>query len=59
MPRQKTKPRAAEKDALTLLKEDHDTVRGLLSELEEAEGKKRLVTLRNRAISKPSRNTMS
>jgi hemerythrin superfamily protein len=46
MPRPKTKPRAAEKDALTLLK-DHDTVRELLSELEEAEGKKRLATLRN------------
>src|SRR5258705_13848248 len=46
MPRPKTKPRAAEKDALTLLK-DHDTVRELLSELEEAEGRKRLATLRN------------
>ena len=31
---------------MTLLKEDRDTVRELLSELEEAEGKKRLATLR-------------
>ena len=38
MPRRKTKPRAAEKDALTLLKEDHDTVRELLSELEGSGG---------------------
>lgn len=46
MPRQKTKPRAAAKDALTLLKEDHDKVRELLSKLEEAEGKSRLATLK-------------
>ena len=46
MPRQKTKPRAAAKDALTLLKEDHDKVRGLLTKLEEAEGKSRVATLR-------------
>ncbi len=46
MPRQKTMPRTATKDALTLLKEDHDHVRELLSKLEEAEGKSRVPTLK-------------
>ena len=44
MPKQ-TKPRTAAKDALTLLKEDHDNVRELLSKLEESEGKSRSATL--------------
>jgi hemerythrin superfamily protein len=35
MPRQKTKSRAAEKDAISLLKADHAKVRELLSELAE------------------------
>ena len=46
MSKQKTKARTAEKDALTLLKEDHDNVRELLAKLEESEGNSRLATLR-------------
>ena len=46
VPKQKTKARTAAKDALTLLKEDHDKVRELLTKLEEAEGKSRVATLR-------------
>ena len=46
MPKQKTKARTAAKDALTLLKEDHDKVRELLTKLEESEGKSRLATLK-------------
>jgi len=45
MPRH-TKPRTAAKDALALLKEDHDNVRELLSKLEEAGGKSRSATLK-------------
>jgi hemerythrin-like domain-containing protein len=46
MSKQRTKARTAAKDALTLLEEDHDKVRELLSKLEEAEGKSRLATLK-------------
>ena len=46
MPRQSKKPRTAAKDALTLLKEDHDNVRELLSKLEESNGRSRSATLK-------------
>jgi hemerythrin-like domain-containing protein len=46
MPKQKTTGRSGQKDAIMLLKEDHDKVRELLAELEEAEGKSRQTTLK-------------
>lgn len=46
MVRQSTKPRTPAKDALTLLKEDHENVRALLSKLEESNGRSRSATLK-------------
>jgi hemerythrin-like domain-containing protein len=46
MATQKTGSRASQQDAIALLKQDHKTMRGLLSQLEDAEGRERLSTLK-------------
>jgi len=46
MASQKTSRRASPQDAIALLKEDHETMRELLSKLEEAEGQARQSTLK-------------